>query len=1013
MLTKADIQLVRSLATVKGRRQHGLFVAEGHRLVGELLEHLQCRRLWAKESWRSGNSHWLADMHGLCAEIVSDQELARISLQQHPQDVLALFAIPPHDDSATALADAARCDICIALDGVQDPGNMGTIIRAADWFGVHHIICSRDTVDVYNPKVVQATMGGMARVAVHYTDLPQLLRDLQPDTPVYGTSLQGDSLYDAALTPERGIIVMGNEGNGVSSEVAALCNHQLLIPSYPPQAATTESLNVGVATSIMLAEFRRRALSFITSATLVVLTALVTLVSASCSSDKFLTDDQLLLNSVEIRSDNRQLSTAPLSTYIRQHPNARWFSLFKVPLGIYCISGTDSASRTNRFFRRIGQAPVVFDSLLTERSRSDIEAAVRNLGYLDAEVCVSENRVKHHNNISYDIHTGERYYVDSMAFQIADPALDSLLKREEATDILHGGMPFDVNVLASERSRISSIFQNEGYYLFNKSYISFEADTTRGDHSVGLTMSVLLYRPTLQDSLRPHPKYYIGSVSYRADSIAAESDASPLSISFLRNKSELAAGNVYRERDAQVTYSNLSSLSAVVGANVTFTPSATAPDTLDAAVNLVMAKRRSTTLELEGTNSAGDFGAAISMGYLNRNLFRRSASLDVTLRGAYEAIHGLEGYNEDNYIEYSVESELSFPELIFPFVSRQLRHRQRAQSIAAVMYDSQDRPEFHRRVLTAAWRYRLNSRAGRVRHSIDLVDLDYVFMPWISETFRREYLTDVSSRNAILRFNYENLFIMRWGYTFRITNLTQTEQTSYGRNAYSLRIGAETAGNLLRGLSGLLKAQHSEQLDAYTLFNIAYAQYAKLDVDFAKSFRIDDRNSAAVHLAGGVAVPYGNSGILPYEKRYFSGGANSVRGWAVRGLGPGSFSGTDGRIDFIHQTGDMRLDASAEWRTHLFWKLDGAAFVDAGNVWTLRDYEEQPGGQFRFDKFWKQIAMAYGLGIRLNFGYFIIRLDAGMKAIDPAYSSGKRHYPIAHPDFKRDFHLHFAVGLPY
>ncbi len=167
-----------------------------------------------------------------------------------------------------------------------------------------------------------------------------------------------------------------------------------------------------------------------------------------------------------------------------------------------------------------------------------------------------------------------------------------------------------------------------------------------------------------------------------------------------------------------------------------------------------------------------------------------------------------------------------------------------------------------------------------------------------------------------------------------------------------------------------------------------------------------------MHAALGVAVPYGNSNILPYEKRYFSGGANSVRGWSVRELGPGSFQGHDGRIDFINQTGDIKLDLNVEYRTHLFWKLDGAAFIDAGNIWTIRDYKDQPGGQFRIDEFWRQIAVSYGLGIRLNLGYFILRFDGGMKAINPSYKD-RRHYPIAHPNFKRDFTFHFAVGMPF
>ena len=177
--------------------------------------------------------------------------------------------------------------------------------------------------------------------------------------------------------------------------------------------------------------------------------------------------------------------------------------------------------------------------------------------------------------------------------------------------------------------------------------------------------------------------------------------------------------------------------------------------------------------------------------------------------------------------------------------------------------------------------------------------------------------------------------------------------------------------------------------------------------------QFDKRNALALHAGIGVAYPYGNSTVLPFEKRYFSGGANSVRGWGVRELGPGKFKGTDGRIDFINQTGDLKLDLNAEYRTSLFWKFEGAAFIDAGNIWTLRNYEDQPGGQFKFSEFYKQIAAAYGLGLRLNFDYFILRFDMGMKAINPAYETQEEHWAIVHPKLSRDFAFHFAVGLPF
>jgi outer membrane protein assembly factor BamA len=197
------------------------------------------------------------------------------------------------------------------------------------------------------------------------------------------------------------------------------------------------------------------------------------------------------------------------------------------------------------------------------------------------------------------------------------------------------------------------------------------------------------------------------------------------------------------------------------------------------------------------------------------------------------------------------------------------------------------------------------------------------------------------------------------------------------------------------------------------LFGIAYAQYVKGDVDFTRMFTFDEHNSLVLHAGLGIAYPYGNSNVLPFEKRYFSGGANSVRGWSVRGLGPGKFRGHDGAIDFINQTGDMKLDLNMEYRTKLFWKFNGAFFVDAGNIWTLREYIDQPGGKFKIDEFYKQIAVAYGFGVRLNFSYFILRFDMGMKAVNPAYETKREHYPVIHPNFDRDFSFHFAVGMPF
>jgi outer membrane protein assembly factor BamA len=263
-------------------------------------------------------------------------------------------------------------------------------------------------------------------------------------------------------------------------------------------------------------------------------------------------------------------------------------------------------------------------------------------------------------------------------------------------------------------------------------------------------------------------------------------------------------------------------------------------------------------------------------------------------------------------------------------------------------------------------------------------------------------LDNNKSRNAILRYNYENLFITKIGFGF-----------SYNSNDFAFKFQVETSGNLLRLGANALRLKQDEQ-GRYRLFNIAFAQYVKGDFDLTRSLSIDRNNQIVFHLGAGIAYPYGNSNVLPFEKRYFSGGANSVRGWSVRTLGPGKYKERDGRINFINQTGDMKLDLNVEYRTHLFWKIGGALFIDAGNIWTLRSYQEQPDGQFDVTKFLSQLAVSYGLGLRFNFNFFILRFDAGMKAVNPAYEEEEEeHYPVIHPLFRRDFAFHFAVGLPF
>jgi len=738
---------------------------------------------------------------------------------------------------------------------------------------------------------------------------------------------------------------------------------------------------------------------------------LAALLAASCSVKRFIPEGDYLLDKVSLQTDDSDLKTEQLSGYIRQHPNSKWFSLLKVPLGIYSLSGQDSTKRINRFIRRLGEAPVIYDADMAEKTQQNIRSAVQNMGYLDAGVELDSVRKKHRIKLRYLIHPRERYTVRNIQTNVQDEGIKTQMSDSLDPFIpqLTEGMYFDLNKLDAERRRLTTYLANRGYYRFTKDFVRFEADTTIGHKQVDLTLILQQYRNATQLQPTPHQQYTIGSINYLYD----QTNKPFVRPNVIKSSTDLASGYLYRETDVHETYERLMRLGAVQSVNVRFDESASDSTVLDTRISLMPSKTNSFNIELEGTNSAGDFGAALATTYQNRNIFHGSELLNIKLRGAFEAIKGLSGYQDQNYIEYSAEVGLAFPDFKFPFLSPRFRHAAKATSEVRLMFDSQDRPEFHRRVVTAAWRYKWGQAGRRRQHRVDLLDLNYVFMPWISDTFRRLYLDNPASRNAILRYNYENLFIMGWGYNFTYSSqILNGPNSNYGTNAYTIRAGIETSGNLLYGLCNLFGTSQND-MSQYTLLNIAYAQYAKADFHFSKSFRFDDRNSLAMHLGFGIAYPYGNSTILPYEKRYFSGGANSVRGWSVRELGPGSFKGSDGRIDFINQTGDMKLDMNLEYRTHLFWKLDAAAFIDAGNIWTIRDYADQPGGQFRVDEFWKQIAVAYGLGIRLNFNYFLLRLDLGMKAVHPAYTDARHHYPIIHPQFGRDSSWHFAVGLPF
>lgn len=722
----------------------------------------------------------------------------------------------------------------------------------------------------------------------------------------------------------------------------------------------------------------------------------VVLLSA-CNVTRDLPEGEYMLNRVKVVTDGkyRDVNGSAMKEYVRMKTNTRWLSSMKVPLGIYGLAGRDS-SWYNRVLRTIGEAPVRYDSVQAFMSCEDLKLALQNKGYLDAEVECFADFKKRKVNAIYVLHPKEPYQIGDVQTVIEDSLIANMLEAQPTS--LHTGMRFSAEALTGERDRMTSYLQNHGYFRFNKEYISYRAHKDEALHKVDLKTILHLYRGNDgADSL--HSRFMIRHINYEGD--AYGDSAIHLRRHVLHENTFLQEGQPYSAAALQNTYNHFSRLGAVKYTGISFEPVA---DTtlLDTKIQIQTNKPSTISFQPEGTNTAGDLGAAATLTYQNRNLFRGAEVLSVQLRGAYEAIRELEGYSNQDYFEYSLEGRLSFPRFIAPFLSSKFRRKIIGTSELSLLYDSQDRPEFHRRVLSAGWGYQWKPQNRHSSYRIDLIDLNYVFMPWISETFRREYLDNTSNSNVILRYNYEDLFIMRLGFGY-----------TYNNGRLALKTNVESAGNLLDAYAHSFKAP-KDGLGQYKVFDIAYAQYVKADFDLTRKLLGGDRHQLVFHAGFGIAYPYGNSRVLPFEKRYFAGGANSVRGWTVRSLGPGRYKDKDGRINFITQTGDMKLDLNMEYRTYLFWKFDGALFVDAGNIWTLRRYDEQPGGQFSFSRLIDDLAVGYGLGLRLNFSYFILRLDLGVKAVNPAFRTEEEaHFPIAHPDLNRDLSLHFAVGLPF
>ena len=749
---------------------------------------------------------------------------------------------------------------------------------------------------------------------------------------------------------------------------------------------------------------------------------LITVAFCSCSTTRSVPEGQYLLDKFKIESSDKDINVADLEDFVRQRPNSDIPLLGKFRLKIYNIGGQDTAKWLTRAFRKIGESPVIYSRRQAGISAAQIEKELSNYGYLNARVDTFLSLRKKKASVIYKIDSGTPYTVRNSENTVSDTTIRRILNRSRRISGIKPGVLFDKAALEEERVNMNNVLRNAGYYSLSKEVLYYKADTTLNSHQVDLYLS-LYNNPDSTDYKRYRLRNIIIRSGYDATSnYNARLFQNPDTIfkqgitiihgrnNFLRSSTllrnnYLSPGQLYSNMLSTRTYSAFNNVGAVKQTNIEFTPVGT--DTvnwLDARITLSPANVHWFQAGVDGTNSAGDIGIAPSVAYRHRNIFNGAEVLGVKLKGAYEFIAN---ENEssvigENYYEYGVETSLSFPLFLFPWVKRSWREIPSASTQITLGLTNQNRSEYIRQFFNATYTFRWSTQRARLNHSFDFMDVNYVRMPWKSNGFK-DYL-----KNPILNATYQDQLIARTGYA--ITYTGSQRGVRYPRNTFTIRTSIDLAGwlpHLLQAAGGLTDKVNGQ----YRVVGIAYAEYMKTTFGFSHTRNFNRQNSFAYNAAIGFANPFGNSQILPYEKRFFSGGANSVRGWSTRRLGPGAYK-PDASTSFVNQVGDIKLDLNVEYRNKLSKYVELAGFIDAGNVWTIRQYDGQEGGLLTFSDFYKEIALSYGLGLRFDLNFLLLRLDTGMKAYNPSRSEGDR-FVIYRPQIKRDLAWHFAIGYPF
>jgi len=772
---------------------------------------------------------------------------------------------------------------------------------------------------------------------------------------------------------------------------------------------------------------------------------LVSLSFFSCNPARRLPEGQHLLNRNRIEIEDAEVERSELATYLRQRPNRRIFGFYRFHLNVYQLADRGRETGFKNWMKNaIGEPPVIYDPILSQNTLRQFELYLNSKGYFNAEVDFHEKLKRKRANIRYHVKGNQPYTVNNIIYNIRDPFIKGFILADTLSNLIHRGDRYDADVLQRERNRLARYLRNEGFYQFSREFIFFQIDSSLNSHKVNIELLVnnpVKQVPGIRDSIIElrHRRFMVDRLMILPEFTPLQADLpredttifvrtlpahdknydyiflhnGPLRIkpSVVSDHIILRPGEFFRLSDVEQSYSFLSGMRNYRYINLHFSES---PDPnmgepsdtlgfLDARVQINRSAANAFTIEAEGLNTAGNLGIAGNLLYQNRNIFRGAEIFNLRFKGALEVTG--DGRSDEvfqslpfNTLEMGVEAGIDFPKLLLPFSIERLSRNARPKSTILTGINFRQRPDYTRYILNLSYGFEWNETPQK-RHFIYPLEISSIRV--FNDSILR---ANIPEANPFILSRFRDHLVLGLNHTY----IYNTQELGKIGNFIYLRTNFESAGNVLDAVAGAFNLPMDEE-GSFNIFNIPYSQFLKGDADFRFYRVFDDNQTLVFRLMGGLGLPYGNSVVMPFIKSYFGGGANSLRAWRIYSLGPGSYShSNEGRFD---RYGDVKLETNLEYRFRFYQFWHGAFFVDAGNVWFVRKNDQFPGGEFKVDGFINDIALGGGIGLRMDFNFFVLRVDAAVPLRDPSLLKGNR-WISEWPGFS-DYNFNLGIGYPF